>query len=168
MKYWEEKGQPELLNMVGGRAKNIAEQAGVPGFGNKQLSQALTAGVLSTIAQGGGIAAGGLTGMLGSNWLADKLLTLATKKKLLKKRPRLHALIRDLSGLLGAGLGAYGTMRLMNRVIPAYANRGEAAAAGAEKGTADAKAPQQPAAQQSAATAAAKAVGQEAAKPAGK
>jgi hypothetical protein len=64
---------------------------------------------------------------------------MATQKKWLKKRPRVHALIRDLASLIGAGAGAYGTMRLMNYAIPAMTARN--AANGTEAAAAQLQAP---------------------------
>lgn len=116
----------KLQKEVGKRVSKTLTEAAVPGFDKKQLGQFLTAGVLSSIAQGSGIVGGGFAGMLGTNWVMDKLLSMATKKKWLKNRPRVHAFIRDLASLIGAGAGAYGTMRLMNYAIPALANRNAA------------------------------------------
>jgi len=134
-KTWEGKDglKDTLKTQFTDRAKKTLSESGVPGFDKKQLGQFLTAGVLSSIAQGTGIVGGGFAGMLGTNYVMDKLLSLATKKKWLKKRPRVHAFIRDLASLIGAGAGAYGTMRLMNYGIPALANRNAAKGTDAAK-----------------------------------
>ena len=146
-------GKDRAKKLIADRTYQIATDAAIPGFGNKQLSQALTAGLLSSIGQTAGITSGGFAGMLGTNWAMDKLLTLAEKKKWLKRRPRMHAFIRDLASLIGAGAGAYGTMRLMNSAIPALAARN--AAGKPEAAKPDAAKPEAPAA------AAAQAAGQQ-------
>jgi superfamily II DNA or RNA helicase len=98
---------------------NVAREAGVPGFGNDDLSKFINSAGLSTLAQGAGIATGGVGGMLAGDWLADKLLTAAERNKLIKKRPGAHRFIRDLASLTGAGLGAYGTLRALDGKLPA-------------------------------------------------
>jgi hypothetical protein len=145
-KTWADKDgiKETLTKQLIDRAKKTLSESGVPGFDKKQLGQFLTAGALSSIAQGSGIVGGGFAGMLGTNWVMDKLLTMATQKKWLKKRPRVHALIRDLASLIGAGAGAYGTMRLMNHAIPAMGARN--AANGTEAAKPDAAAAASPAA----------------------
>jgi hypothetical protein len=100
---------------------NVGEEAGVPGMGaagKKNLSNLFGSAGLSTLAQGAGIATGGVGGMLAGDWLADKLLTAATERNWIKKRPATHRFIRDLSSLAGAGLGAYGAMRGLDVKMP--------------------------------------------------
>lgn len=96
----------------------VAREAGVPGFGNDNLSKFINSAGLSTLAQGAGIATGGVGGMLAGDWLADKLLTAAERNKLIKKRPGVHRFIRDLASITGAGLGAYGTLRALDSKLP--------------------------------------------------
>lgn len=96
----------------------IAREAGVPGFGNDDLSKFINSAGLSTLAQGAGIATGGVGGMLAGDWLADKLLTAASNRKLIKKRPGAHRFIRDVASLTGAGLGAYGALRGLDVKLP--------------------------------------------------
>lgn len=72
---------------------------------------------LATLAQGAGILGGGVLGMTGGSWLADKLMSLAVKKKLMKKRPELQAFLGDLASLAGAGVGAYAGLRGLNEVV---------------------------------------------------
>ena len=55
--------------------------------------------------------------MTGGSWLADKLMSLAVKKKLMKKRPELQAFLGDLASLAGAGVGAYAGLRGLNEVV---------------------------------------------------
>ena len=102
-----------------------ASDAGVPGVGEggkKTLRElALSAG-MSTALQGGGLATGGVAGLVGGDWLADKILTTAVKRKWLKKRPALHQFIRDLASVTGAGLGAYGGVRALNYALPKAVN----------------------------------------------
>lgn len=103
---------------------DVAEDAGVPGVGahgRQQVKDMFSAAGLATLAQGAGLASGGVAGLVGGDWLADKLLSMAVRNKLLKKRPAVHRFIRDLSSLAGAGLGAYGGMKAVNYGAPAAA-----------------------------------------------
>jgi hypothetical protein len=105
--------------------QDVVEEAGVPGMsakGNQSIKDMLGSTGLSMLAQGAGMATGGVAGLTAGDWLVDKLLTTAVNKKWLKKRKGLHQFLRDLGAVAGAGLGAYGGLKALNYGVPAAAN----------------------------------------------
>ncbi len=98
----------------------IATKAELPGFSEENsVKKMLGSAGLATLGQGAGIATGGVLGLVGGDWLADKLLNAAVDKKWIKKRKNLHKFLRDLGSLAGAGVGAYGALRALDAGIPA-------------------------------------------------
>ena len=106
----------DFQNKLKNYGSDLAKGVGLPSFGDASKQLFGSAG-LATLAQGAGLLGGGVVGMTGGGWLADKLMSLAVKKKLMKKRPELQAFISDLASLTGAGIGAYAGLRGLNEVI---------------------------------------------------
>ena len=107
-------------------AKSIAEESAVPGLsgsGNEEIRKALWSGALSALAQGTGVGSGGVAGLVGGDWLADKALDFAEDRNWIKKKPARRRFLRDTASVLGAGLGAYGSLQAMNYGIPYLKNR---------------------------------------------
>lgn len=109
----------------------LAEEAKVPGFDTDgNLKKMLGSAGLATLGQGAGVVSGGVLGMLGGDWLTDKVLSTAVDRGWIKKKKNWHKFLRDLGSLAGAGVGAYGALRAMDYGIPAaqayYAKRQQA------------------------------------------
>jgi hypothetical protein len=97
--------------------KNLADAAEVPG--KKELKELLNSAGIATLAQGAGAASGGVLGMLGGDWLADKVLSTAVDRGWIKNRPKFHRFLRDLASVAGTGVGAVGALSALNYGAPA-------------------------------------------------
>jgi len=106
----------------------LAAEAKVPGFDSDgNLKKMLGSAGLATLGQGAGVVSGGVLGMLGGDWLTDKVLSAAVDRGWIKKKKKWHKFLRDLGSLAGAGVGAYGALSALNYGAPAvqkyFANR---------------------------------------------
>jgi hypothetical protein len=104
-----------------GILQNTAKKLRVPFItdeGTQDVKDALKATGITSAAHGVGLVGGGIAGMLGGGWLADKLLALAVSKRNLKKNQGMYQLIRDMGTVAGMGLGAYGGLKAVNKYGP--------------------------------------------------
>ena len=109
----------DFMSNLKGYASDVLKGIYPSGFGDGATKLLGSAG-LATLAQGAGLAGGGVAGMVGGGWLADKLMSLAVKRKWMKKRKDLQNFISDLASLAGAGVGAYAGLRGLNEAVRRY------------------------------------------------
>ena len=109
----------DFMSDLKGYANDVFKGIYPSGFGDGATKLLGSAG-LATLAQGAGLLGGGVSGMVGGGWLADKLMSLAVKRKWMKKRKDLQNFISDLASLAGAGVGAYAGLRGLNEVVRRY------------------------------------------------
>lgn len=115
----DEKGRPILrTTTINDETKSLAhkilQQFRVPFAteeGNEDLKDALKYTGIKSIQHGAGLVGGGFAGMLGGDWLTDKILKSTVSKDSLKRNKDWYQLIRDLGSVAGMGLGAYGGLR---------------------------------------------------------
>lgn len=116
----EEIGKKDWQSDAAEGLKTLATKAELPGFSEENsLKKMLGSAGLATLGQGLGVASGGVLGMVGGDWLTDKILNTAVDRGWIKKKKNWHRFLRDLGSLAGAGVGAYGALRAMDYGIPA-------------------------------------------------